>query len=280
VDLEIIRSRNPKIVAFPASALGVVAPANPAAARAVFGANPDVMLAVDGPMFEYCEGQPHDYAVYTCGTVRYLLQDNLSGVSVPGLPGYEDKGITISVVGGTAIGSLRRSPVPGASVAIQLSIGLVEDGAIGVRDHPPDDPSGQNDHRLAVGIMPDGKIAFAYARAPVYEFAVMLRDAGMRWAGYTDGGGSSSLVMRKPDGSLEGTDADDPDGRRVPSWIVARVTPDVWQESPERPQIEPQDSVRYIDKTSFLDDEENVRYGSLGLAAAGLLLAYALLRKR
>ena len=219
--MEILRTSRPKVVALSPEGLGVVVPEHPETARQMFAAHPDVMAAVDGPMFGYCPGQPHNYATYQCGKVDYLLQDTRSGVNLPAKPGNEGKGITVSLVGNRLVGSRGASPAPSAIAAVQLYPALVIEGRA-VEGLSDTDRTG----RVAVGILRDGRLGFAYTAASMPDFAALLASAGFVWAGYTDGGGSSSLVTRE-DGMLRGTDTDDPDGRRVPSWIVWRE-PDRW----------------------------------------------------
>lgn len=212
------------IVAFPAAALGVIIPAAPATARSVLEAWPDAAVAIDGPMFGYCAGEPQDYASYRCGRVDYLLQDARSGTWNPGNASFATRGLTLSVKDGVAYASDDRSPLPGATVAVQGYPGLVLAGRIVVGQAAAGTPDAQPNLRVAVGVLADGRVAFARANASLYGFAQMLQAAGFVAAAYTDGGGSASLVLRRSDGSLEGTDSDDPGGRRVPSWIVAWST--------------------------------------------------------
>jgi hypothetical protein len=210
------------IVAFPAAALGVVVPPEPWTAETLFGWDGSIAAAVDGPMFGYCAGQPHDYASYRCGVVDYYLRDKVAGVDVPGKADTAGVGLTISVKGGTAYVGAGRAPLPEADVAFQLYPGLVIGGEVDVRPAAAGSANAERNHRVAVGVLSDGRAAFARAYLSMYDFAVALRQAGFVAAGYTDGGGSASLVTREESGGLLGSDSDDPRGRRVPSWIVAR----------------------------------------------------------
>jgi hypothetical protein len=208
-----------KLVLMDPAGAGVVVPSSPQNAADIFSQHAEVQAAIDGPMFGFCENTPRSYASYSCGRVDYLLLDIWRNVSVSGQSGYASRGVTFSVVNGRMTAARGRSVAQGASVAFQCYPGLVENGSIAVR-RKDDGPDTQRVGRVAVGLMQDGSMFFAYAATSMYEFAEMLRSAGALWAGYTDGGGSSSLVVRGSDGALYGSDSDDPRGRRVPSWIV------------------------------------------------------------
>lgn len=230
-----------KLVLLDPSGAGVVVPRNPQTAEQMFSENPDVTAAIDGPMFGFCEGTPRTYNQYTCGRVDYFLKDAARGVEVRGNSAYNRRGITFSLVNGRLLVSGGRSPDPRASVAFQCYPGLVERGNIAVsrRDSGPDSESVG---RIAVGTMRDGTMFFAHARVSLHQFAVLLRDAGAVWAGYTDGGGSSSLVTRDEQGRLIGSDSDDPRGRRVPSFIVwsaSRASSGAQPQLPPQPQPSP-----------------------------------------
>lgn len=207
------------MIAFPPAGLGVVIPSNPITAETLFRGHPDVVVAIDGPMFDYCPGQPRDYDRYQCGVVRYSMFDAGRNVNAPGYSSTANEGVTFSLRGGALSAASGRRPAPGASVAIQMYPGLVENGAIAIRRRT-EGPDAQPNWRVAMGLLRDGRAFFAHGRKTMYEFAEALLAAGAVWAGYTDGGGSASLVLRRADGGLAGSDPDDPRGRRVPSWIV------------------------------------------------------------
>lgn len=206
------------LVAFDPAGLGVVTPARPSTAEDVFRSQPDVLVAIGGPMFSFCEGQPRDYGRYDCGRVNYALRDEDRGTHIPGLRSNDQDGVTFSVVGGALVAARGNAPAPGARVSIQTYPGLVEDGQVAVGS-PTSGPDSENNGRVGLGVLRDGRAFFAYARCSLRVFAERLRSAGAVWAGYTDGGGSSSLVTRLG-AELVGVDADDPRGRRLPSWVV------------------------------------------------------------
>lgn len=206
-----------KMVIAEPSGLGVIVPPRPQTAEQLFAEHPEVVVAVDGPMFSICEGQPDDYARYQCGRVNYRLDDPSHGVRVPSR--NTDVGVTFSLVGGSLTALRGSARAPGASVSIQCYPGLVEEGSVAV-SRRTSGPDSESNGRVAIGITASGKLFFAYARMSMFEFATALQRSGVTWAGYTDGGGSSSLVQRLPNGTLQGSDSDDPRGRRVPSWLV------------------------------------------------------------
>ena len=216
---EVIRAPGIKILAMSAAGFGVVVPPTPTTAAQLFAAHPEVVAAIDGPMFSICPGQPSDYAAYQCGRVNFTLLDRGRGVAQDARQANLSNGVTFSLVGSNLLAARGAGVAPGATVAVQTFPGLVEDGQIAV-GQPASGPNTETTGRIAMGILRDGRMFFAYGRLPMHQFAVSLRDAGAVWAGYTDGGGSSSLVQRMADGSLVGSDADDPRGRRVPSWVV------------------------------------------------------------
>lgn len=206
------------LIAFDPAGLGVVIPARPSTAEDVFRDHPDVLIAIGGPMFRFCEDQPRDYSRYECGLVNYALRDEARGARADGLRSNDRVGVTFSVVGGTLVAARGNAPAAGARVWAQTYPGLVEDGQLAV-GAPTTGPDAESTGRVGLGVLRDGRGFFAYARCSLRVFAERLRAAGAAWAGYTDGGGSSSLVMRSGTG-LVGVDADDPRGRRLPSWVV------------------------------------------------------------
>lgn len=206
------------LIAFDPAGLGAVIPARPVTAEEVFRSHPDVLIAIGGPMFSFCEGQPRDYSRYDCGRVSYAMRDEGRGTRAPGLRSNDRVGVTFSVVGGSLVAARGNAPASGARVSIQAYPGLVEDGQIAV-GAPTSGPDAETNGRVGLGVLRDGRAFFAYARCSLRVFAERLRAAGATWAGYTDGGGSSSLVMRTA-GGLEGVDADDPRGRPLPTWVV------------------------------------------------------------
>lgn len=218
MNIELVSPSAPKLLAFSPAGLGAIVTPRPVTARELFAAHPDVVAAIGGPMFSFCEGEPRDYGRYQCGAVDYKLLDRVRGASVAGK--YPRRGATLSLVRGEARVLDGDATPAGADVAIQGYPAIVRDGAVAVSRKPPTDYDGQPAGRVAYGTLSDGRAFFAYSYTSIYDFALQLIALGAYDAIYTDGGGSSSLVMRMPDGSLVGSDADDPGGRRLPSWVV------------------------------------------------------------
>lgn len=229
-------SRNLTMIAFDPAGIGVIVPPIPNTAADVFREHPEVEVAIDGPMFTICPGQPRNYDQYQCGTVSYRLYDAQRQTSVAGERSKDDVGLTFSLIGGRLIAARGNAPAPGATVAVQTYPGLVENGAIGV-GNPETGPNAESNWRVAMGILRDGRAFFAHGRDSMFGFSTALRDAGAVWAGYTDGGGSASLVRRDQGGRLVGSDPDDPGGRRVPSWVVWSSTRAVPQFAQPQPRL-------------------------------------------
>lgn len=223
------------LLLFPASRLGVFAA--PAGGAGQFTPiSPGVVLqlsggvaALNGPMFSNCPGQslPGDnagsYARSTCsnlssstgtGVIRYVHLDTKRGLAIGG---GSASGITIAVVGGRAV-AMHGGAVPsGATVAIQGFPPLVWGGAnVTTRSL-----NLGNEWRSGLAIMADGRLALAIGVMSIPAFADALIAAGAQYALYTDGGGSTSLVL--PDGTRKGAG----EGRRVGSWIVVDREPTI-----------------------------------------------------
>jgi hypothetical protein len=216
------------LVLFPASRLSVFAVPIPGRAGEFAPIAPGVVLqqsggiaALNGPMFENCANQDLpsgnvSYSRSVCsnlrsftshGVIRYVHLDTKRGLNTGG--GSAD-GITISVVAGAPIAT-RGGVVPqGATAAVQ--------------GYPPLVWNGQNvttttlntgaEWRSGLAIMSDGRLALAIGAMSMTAFADALIAAGALYALYTDGGGSTSLVL--PNGTRKGAS----EGRKVGSWLV------------------------------------------------------------
>jgi hypothetical protein len=193
------------LVRFAPEQLGVVVARDLRAVRAADLGGAGVLAALNGPMF----GRAYRHGGSACERVCYLHIDRKAGVSLPTtLPG---RGITISVVGGRARSHPGNYVHAGATVAVQLYPALVENGVAHAN------PSVDAEHvwRSALSILRDGSLAFAIGKLPMWRFNRALVRAGATWAGYTDGGGSTSLATGS--GRL-GSGEDRP----VPTWLVVR----------------------------------------------------------
>ena len=204
-------------VAFPAAQFGIFS-----APRTAPGARPSdrapttaaealeasgALAVLDGPMFERCEGRT--YAASTCADLDYLHR--APGLSDPGE--HPTRGATLSAWKGGASIAPGAQVDPRAQVAVQLYPALLLDG----RNVATDD--GTNTDRVwraGVGLHPRLGVVFAVMpSATMRGFAEALRALGVVSAGYTDGGGSASLLVR----GLERVGSSE--NRRVASWLVA-----------------------------------------------------------
>lgn len=171
------------------------------------------VAALDGPMFRHCAGQnlpPGNaaYALSQCGYPEFLVYD-ASTVSYEGE--NPNEGITISIANGRASVARGARLAPNAQVAVQLFPTLVFEGAVEVSN------SGTNanaERRAALAIFPD-RLAFIVGASDMISFARAIRDLGAIAAGYTDGGGSTSLIT--PQGYYGAGEH-----RRVPTWLIVR----------------------------------------------------------
>jgi hypothetical protein len=162
-------------------------------------------------MFSECSAG--GYAAYTCGDARFLLFDAAAGVRVAS--GEPSVGVTVAVDPAGRVSWTRGGAgvPPGARAAVQLYPSLLEDGEVTASGAGE---GAEVTWRAALGQLNDGRLAFAVMRAAMPAFALALRRAGFRWAGYTDGGGSARVATRA---GAWGSSED----RRVPAWLVARA---------------------------------------------------------
>lgn len=166
--------------------------------------------ALDGPMFSLCDSS-QSYASADCGVVGYKHLDLATGVNIPS--SFPSRGMTISIKNGVA----SPTDVSGAQVAVQLYPTLVTDG------RPAMFGSGAVASRAGLAIMRDGRLAFVTSvPMTLDDFSSKLAAAGAVSAGYTDGGGSTSLAV-KPNGYSGSSEH-----RRVVTWLLAKArTPSV-----------------------------------------------------
>lgn len=168
--------------------------------------------ALDGPMFEKCSSQSGvPYSSYNCGELLYKHYDLRSGLNVSSK--YPSRGITISVLeNGHSQAADGDVVPPNATVAVQLYPAMVVNG----QTRHVSDADG-NAQRAALAIMEDGNMAFVISRPMLMsQFAQKLVAAGAKYAGYTDGGGSTSLAT--PTGYKGSSEH-----RRVLTWLLAKA---------------------------------------------------------
>lgn len=121
--------------------------------------------------------------------------------------------MTISVVNGEAFVTSGSTIARGADVAVQLYPSLVRNGQ-NIASRSTD---AERTWRAALVMLDKKTLAFAIGqRVSMYEFAEALIAAGARDAGYTDGGGSTSLWSK-----ANATRFGSAENRAVPSWLVA-----------------------------------------------------------
>jgi hypothetical protein len=196
-----------------------------------------VCALLDGPMFDLCAADAaalHElpdaekYRRAGCYALRYGLFDPDANLAVPSARPRD--GGTLAVVDGRAVGHVGWQVPPRAAFAAQGAPLLVFDGrVVATNDFRP---NAERSHRCALAILGDGRVAFAYAYADMVSFAELLREAGVLWAVYTDGGGSAYLGACLPPRGATGPLtlqklAGSGEGRRVPLWLacVTRMPP-------------------------------------------------------
>jgi hypothetical protein len=178
------------------------------AAEALYASGAEAVL--DGPMFEKCDPS-RSYLEQACGIPSYRHFD-LSSVDIP--TSYPNRGVTISVLQNGNTQAVTGSAVPpNARVSVQLYPELVRNGrVVGTRDDGPAS-------RAALAVLRDGRMAFVVSQPmSMPEFSEALVAAGALYAGYTDGGGSTSL-------QTTGFYAGSREHRRVITWLVAKARP-------------------------------------------------------
>ena len=183
-------------IAAPADWFRVLVPPRPLTAAEALRDYPRALVLLDGAMFTFCPGEPHDYARYNCASLPYGAVDPLTGARNPSL--YPDRGGTLTVTGNMASVASGWSTPPWGGVAWQGYPLLVSGGV-------PERFTGDADRveRAAVGLLPDGRVVFATGVSGMAEFARGLAGLGLSWAAYSDGGGSTALVVKDGERILE-----------------------------------------------------------------------------
>lgn len=211
-----------KYVIFPSQQLGLYA-------RAVEGGyapvGPDEILAltgaeaaINGPMFDVCgnqdlpAGNAARYSHSVCDKLSYRHYDPAIGLNTPGTSLFA--GMTFSTTP-RGVSVLPGSEVPpDAKVAIQTFPVLLQDGVNRASTAAVNESS---EYRSAIALMPDGRLALVAGIGTLHGFADAIAQAGVKYASYTDGGGSTHLVT--PDNTYGASEP-----RRVPSWIIVRTS--------------------------------------------------------
>lgn len=172
--------------------------------------------AINGPMFDVCSGQDlppgnaQRYASSMCDRLSYKHRDPAIGLNAPGTNLFA--GMTFSTTP-RGVSVLPGSEVPpDAKVSIQTFPVLLQDG---VNRASTSEVNNHSEYRSAIALMPDGRLAFVAGTGTLHGFADAIAQSGVKFAGYTDGGGSTHLVTA---GGKYG--ASEP--RKVPSWLIVR----------------------------------------------------------
>lgn len=215
-DLERMNYQGLTFLLFPPSMLSLYAdmsdgstarPHDVTDAQAATGAD----AVMDGPMFEKCDPGA-GYASQSCGYVQYRHFDLSNGLNVASR--YPGRGVTLSVLSdGSTQAAQGATVAPGATVAVQLYPELVANGSPVSVSNADGSAS-----RAALAIMRDGRMAFVVSQPMLMStFAQRLAGGGAVYAGYTDGGGSTSL------GTAAGQYTGSAEHRRVLTWILAKA---------------------------------------------------------
>lgn len=161
---------------------------------------------LDGTMYSDCSGT-------LCASPDYFVSDKRTGIHYPGK--HPSAGFTFSIMrnGNISILDGAKTALDYMS-AVQLYPDLIRNSKNVANSHLNTD----DNHRAALGINAAGRLMFAIGHASMYAFTNDLLDHGMKWAGYTDGGGSTELfVSNQRHGSTE--------NRAVAMWF-AELTKD------------------------------------------------------
>ncbi len=228
---DLFRAEGLTVLAFAPARLGLylepipgqLGHAVPLTAAEVLARHPKAVAVLNGPMFGTCASehryptQVETYRRSRCSVIDFQHFDAQDvPLSVGRRPG---DGVTLAVTAdGRAVMEPDNDVPPGAVVAVQLYPVMVRGGTA---RGPFANTSSNNSvvWRSAVGILRDGRVALAAGQASLHEFARKLWRAGFVEAGYTDGGGSTSLLVRGA------TRVGHPENRRVPSWLVFEQDP-------------------------------------------------------
>lgn len=151
--------------------------------RSLWTEHKDPLAMLDGTMYSECSAFP------LCASPDYMVHDTRTGVNIEGH--HPTAGFTFSIMPDGSIAVLDGNrPLKGYMSAVQLYPDLIKKSKIVA------DPKLNNDFtfRAALGIDDKGMLVFAVGKGSMTAFSKDLLAAGIRFAGYTDGGGSASLV--------------------------------------------------------------------------------------
>lgn len=168
--------------------------------------NPKVLAALDGPMFGHtgsgrCGHGPWD----TC----YRLYDASKNLDEPS--NKPNSGMTVSVVGGSTVPNEKDVVAPGASVAVQLSLTLVWEGRNVASHERFSSGAGMGIHHNGTDL-----VFLVGGAGTMHDLADEFIAHGCTYAGYTDGGSSTTLYTRER--GFLGANARNV---KIPTWLVA-----------------------------------------------------------
>ncbi len=154
---------------------------------------PGVIAAIDGPMFSNCDPSGRGYLSSTCADPRFLQEDVRMAIRDLADRGDGGRGLTLSIAGGQPRWFDGDAKAEGATVSVQLYPSLVRDGQASTVSTAGG--NGSSVWRAALAELRSGELAFVVAVDSLQGFARKLAEIA-RWAGYTDGGGSTALGWR------------------------------------------------------------------------------------
>lgn len=204
------------LVRFAPAWLRVLVPPAPMTGRQALAWSPEALAIMDGAMFSFCAGQPHDYARAECSRSDYGLVDGHEGIALWPKRGYEGRGGTISVVKGAAVVSDGWAPAAGATVAWQGYPAIVRSGRVLASSSV----DANRTERAGCGRDRDGRLVFASMVSSMLGFAEACRSAGLEDVLYSDGGESRVVAIRAGDQVVADL-ASNLDARRVPVFLAA-----------------------------------------------------------
>lgn len=182
-------------------------------------AREDVLAALDGTMFSNCD-PGSNFRTLRCADPDYAVLDRARGVFEQSNRGKSDDGLSLWIVDGKARWTRGGSIDSQASVGVQMYPSLVMNGVVSRLS-----TGGSNSQSLLrAGVLgfPDGSIGFAKGFDSLQGFADRCHAAGAIWGGYTDGGTSTSMGLRLPDGTFRRWGMSAENERPVAMFLIAR----------------------------------------------------------
>ncbi len=200
--------------------LALLVPPEPMFALDAAAAYPRALALLDGPMFGFCAGEPHDYAAYDCGATQTAIFDGWTGALQRGsMPAAGATLVRRGHLAEMVSGLAGPDALAGADLVVQSRPELVRGGVVVASATVDTDAT----RRAGVALLGPFLAALVVSRPMgMRAFATAVVDVlGATDAFYGDGGGSAELVVAgRPVGGTTGR------SRRVPSYFAA-VDPDL-----------------------------------------------------